>query len=165
MKCYKRLIYEQFSKFQVFVAHSFRVICRNVSRNFVDCCYQWGLGKTLEPIITQILGALTTDQWKVSDGAKLFTDFSVTSGEFASTCKEKQWNKHSVWFDKKYEWEIVTWVQIIESWSDWESATASHLISLALMFVVLEALQWIQFTFPRQKERQKIDKKTVYDSK
>ena len=40
--------------------------------------------------ITQIPGALTTDQRKVSYGAKPFTDFSVTSGEFASTCKEKQ---------------------------------------------------------------------------
>ena len=41
-------------------------------------------------IITQISGALTTDQRKVSYGAKPFTDFSVTSGKFASTCKEKQ---------------------------------------------------------------------------
>ena len=69
-----------------------------------------------------LLGALTTDQRKVSHGAKPFTDFSVTSGEFESTCKEKQWNKYSLWCDKKYEWEIVTWVQIIESWSDWGSA-------------------------------------------
>ena len=88
----------------------------------IKCCYQWGPRKTLEPIITQIPGALSTDQRKVSYGAKPFTDFSVTSREFASTCKEKQWNKHSLRCDKKYKWEILTWVQIIESWSDWGSA-------------------------------------------
>ena len=41
----------------------------------------------------------------------------------------------------------------------------SHFISLVLMFVICEVLQWIQFTFLRQKERKKIDKKIVYDSK
>ena len=35
MKCYKTLIHKQFSKSQVFVAHSFWLICRNVSRIFV----------------------------------------------------------------------------------------------------------------------------------
>ena len=42
MKCYK-----QFSKSQVFVAHSFWVICQNVSRAFVELCmetpYWWTL--------------------------------------------------------------------------------------------------------------------------
>ena len=36
MKCYKRLIYKQFYKSQVYVAHSFRVICRNISRTILD---------------------------------------------------------------------------------------------------------------------------------
>ena len=39
MKCYKRLIYKQFYKSQVYVAHSFRVICRNISRTIVDFVY------------------------------------------------------------------------------------------------------------------------------
>ena len=119
-------------------------------------------------IITQIPGALTTDQRKVSYGAKPFTAFSVTSGEFPSTCKEKQWNKHSLRCDKKYEWEIATSVQIIEMLK-WlrkrKILKESHLISLVLMLVVLEVLQWIQFTFLRQKEKQKNRSKIVYDSK
>ena len=35
-ECYKRLIYKQF----VFVAHSFWVICRNVSRTLVELCME-----------------------------------------------------------------------------------------------------------------------------
>ena len=38
MKCYIRLIYKQFSKSRVLVAHSFWVICRNVSGTFVELC-------------------------------------------------------------------------------------------------------------------------------
>ena len=38
MKCCKRLIYKQFSKSQVFMSHSFWLICRNVSRTFVGLC-------------------------------------------------------------------------------------------------------------------------------
>ena len=38
MKCHKRLIFKQLSKSQVFVAHSFWVICQNVSRTFVELC-------------------------------------------------------------------------------------------------------------------------------
>ena len=40
MKCYKRLILHNLSKSQVFVAHSFWVICRNVSRTFVELCME-----------------------------------------------------------------------------------------------------------------------------
>ena len=40
MKCYKRLIYKQFVKSQVFVAHSFWVICRNVSRTLEKLCME-----------------------------------------------------------------------------------------------------------------------------
>ena len=51
MKCYKRLMYKQFSKSQVFVDHSFWVICRNVSRTFVELCMEtphwctWSYGR------------------------------------------------------------------------------------------------------------------------
>ena len=71
-------------------------------------------------------------------------------------------NRHSLWCDKKYEWEIVTWVQIIEMLKRLRKRKIlkeSHLISLVLMLVVLDVLQWIQFTFPRQKEKQKKDPK------
>ena len=40
MKCYERLIFKQFSKSQVFVAHSSWVFCRNVSRIFVELCVE-----------------------------------------------------------------------------------------------------------------------------
>ena len=44
MKCFKRIIIKQFetifSKSQVFVAQSFWVICRNVSRTFVELCME-----------------------------------------------------------------------------------------------------------------------------
>ena len=42
MKCSKRLIHKQLilSKFQVFVAHSFWVICRNDSCTFVELCME-----------------------------------------------------------------------------------------------------------------------------
>ena len=36
MKCYKRLICKQFPKSQVFVAHSFWIMCRNVSPTLVE---------------------------------------------------------------------------------------------------------------------------------
>ena len=40
MKCYKRLILNNFAKSQVFAAHSFGVIWRNVSRTFVELCME-----------------------------------------------------------------------------------------------------------------------------
>ena len=48
----KRLIYKQFYKSQVYVAHSFRVICRNISRTIVD--FVWRRHICVQSIGTQI---------------------------------------------------------------------------------------------------------------
>ena len=40
VKCYKRLIYKKFFQISGLVAHSFWVICRNISRTFVELCME-----------------------------------------------------------------------------------------------------------------------------